>query len=81
MTLRQLYREFVAAMERRTDQRDRDLYMAWHVEALSRQKKMPTLESLLRKKSSAAQSVSQMRDVLATLSKQYGIPLKQVAHG
>lgn len=48
MTLREWFRELVAAKERHEEMRDRDLSLAWHIAALTRGTKgLPTLEKLL----------------------------------
>lgn len=56
MTLREWYRELVAAKERHEEMRDRDLSLAWHIAALTRGTKgLPPLDRLLRRKSRAPQ--------------------------
>jgi len=52
MTLREWFRELVAAKERQEEMRDRDLSLAWHIAALTRGTKgLPPLDRLLRRKS------------------------------
>lgn len=81
MTLRQFVRALVIETRRRTLQRHDALYLAWHIEALHRQKKLPTLDRLTNHRSTA-QTADEMRAALTTLSKQYGSPIRQGAfHG
>jgi hypothetical protein len=70
-----LFREFVVGLEARRDQHDRDMSIAWHVAALSRQKKLPELKRLLTKRKERPPSLEQQRGVLHVLSAQYGLPL------
>jgi hypothetical protein len=74
--MRGLFREFVAAKQRRMDEHDRDMALAWRVAALGRQKTLPKLDSLLSRKA-PRQSAHEQRGILHILSAQYGIPLKQ----
>jgi hypothetical protein len=54
--------------------------LAWHVEAMRRQKKLPALRTLLlRARAATPQTVGQMRAALSVLSAQYGIPMRKVA--
>lgn len=82
MTLRQLFREFVLAKQRREEERDRDISHAWHVAAFSRQDKLPRLETLLVSKSQPSrqqtQTVSEQRTMLEALSQMIGVPLRHV---
>jgi hypothetical protein len=57
--------------------------IAWHVAALSRQKRLPSLRSLMiRKAKEKPPTMAQQRAVLTILSAQMGIPLrKRVTHG
>jgi len=72
LSLRELWREFEAASLERTRARDRDLAIAWHVAALSRQRKLPTLGSLIGWRGPQIQSVDQLRNVLHVLGATYG---------
>lgn len=45
---------FDAAVWRQEQDRERDLWLAWHTAALSRAKKLPPLERLLRPRKSKA---------------------------
>lgn len=55
MTLREWFRELVAAKERHEETRDRDLSLAWHIAALTRGTKgLPPLERLLRRRGRAS---------------------------
>lgn len=48
-TVRELFRDIVAAIEAQALQRDREIALAWNTAALTRVKEMPKLESLLSK--------------------------------
>jgi len=62
----------------RQDAADRDITLAWHVEALHRQKKLPSLKTLVRRVGvSVRQSAVQMRSALSVMSAQYGIPIRK----
>lgn len=51
MTLREWFRELVAAKERYEEQHDRDLSLAWHIAALTRGTKgLPPLDRLRRRR-------------------------------
>jgi len=50
--------------------------MAWRIEALSRRKRLPRLESLLMRRAQRGQTVTQQRSMLQILSAQYGIALR-----
>lgn len=55
MTLREWYRELVAAKERQEEMHDRDLSLAWHIAALTRGTKgLPPLDRLLRRRGRAS---------------------------
>jgi len=77
-----LYREFAAARERRKDEMDRDITVAWHTvriyfEAKSK-KRLPSLTSqLTRQTGDGKQSRGQLKSMLGVLSEQYGIPLRR----
>lgn len=49
MSWLELFREFEVAKRKREDERERDLVLAWHIEALHRQKTLPTLHEMLQK--------------------------------
>ena len=42
-----MFREFVVAKELAEEQFDRDVRLAWHIEVLQRQRKLPPLKQLL----------------------------------
>jgi hypothetical protein len=77
-------REFEAATVRRRDEAVRDITIAWYVAMLSRQEKVPSLQSLLSDKPTKAKSQGQTRDeqrrMLKHLSEYYRIPLREVTH-
>jgi hypothetical protein len=70
-----LYDELEAIRLRRKDEFERDVALAWHVEALRRQKALPKLERLLA--TQVKQSAKEQRQMLQILSAQYKIPLKE----
>lgn len=72
-----LVREFVVADVRRKDRHDRDMRIAWHMAAFSRQKRLPPFKNVLARRR-REQSVSEQQGVLEQLSEQYRIPLKRV---
>jgi hypothetical protein len=77
LTIRELFREFVAARERAQDEHDRLITQAWWMANLSR-KKPPALSTLIKQRhTEVAQTVSQARTVVEILSAQYGIPLRK----
>lgn len=47
LTMREVDREMNAAVKRREREGDERMYLAWHIVALDRTKKLPKLESLL----------------------------------
>jgi hypothetical protein len=67
--------EFEAARERQRLQVRRDLSLAWHIEAMQRQKKLPSLITLLSERE-PGQTVGQQKAMLTMLSEQYGFPLR-----
>ena len=77
MTLRDVFREFVIAKERREQDQDRAMALAWHVAAFSRQEKLPPLRRFLTV-AHRPQTRREQRSVLENLSTQYGIPLRRV---
>jgi len=72
-----LFREFVVSKQRQEDEHDRDMRLAWTIEGLRRQKKLPALKSLLTKRRARTQTVHEQRAMLEILSAQYGIPLRK----
>jgi hypothetical protein len=75
-------REFEAATVRRSDEADRDITIAWYVAMLSRQEKVPSLQSLLKPAApmTQAQTREEQRRMLKHLSEYYRIPLREVTH-
>jgi hypothetical protein len=75
-------REFEAATVRRRDEADRDITIAWYVAMLSRQEKVPSLQSLLAtsEKQPKVQTRDEQRRMLKHLSEYYRIPLREVHH-
>jgi hypothetical protein len=75
-------REFEAATVRRRDDADRDITIAWYVAMLSRQEKVPSLQSLLSspEKKPQAQNREEQRRLLQHLSEYFRIPLREVTH-
>lgn len=63
------------AKQRRMDEHDRDVTLAWQGAALERQKTLPKLDTLLSRRA-PRQSAAEQRGMLNILSAQYGIPLK-----
>lgn len=51
--------------------------MAWVIAALHRQKKLPELKTLLRKRQDKPQTVGQLKAMFHQLSERYGIPLRK----
>lgn len=72
-----MFRELVVYREQAQDQHDRDASLAWLIEMLHRQKKLPALKTLLARREAAPQSTGQMRTMLHVLSAQYGLPLRK----
>jgi hypothetical protein len=75
-------REFEAATIRRSDESDRDITIAWYVAMLSRQEKVPSLQSLLKPAMRLAQgqTLAEQRAMVRHLSEYYRIPLREVSH-
>jgi len=46
--------------------------LAWHIEALQRHRRLPSLASLLQGPAAPAQSVKQLKTTLAVLAETYG---------
>lgn len=80
MAPRELWMEFRAFKEKSRDAIERDLSLAWQVNALMRAKKLPTLRSLLEDRHIKRQSAKQIAGILEVMSEQYGIPLKKTIH-
>lgn len=58
---------------------NRNLVLAWHIAGLQRQKKLPSLSTLLRTTAAATprqQNVGQLRNALHVLSAKYGGTLR-----
>lgn len=72
-----MYDELEIVSLRRKDDFDRDITLAWHIEALRRTDKLPSLKNVLSQRV-RRQTPRQMRAALNTLSEQYGIPLRKV---
>lgn len=73
MTIRELFREFAALKDANDDQHDRDVILAYRIEALHRTKTLPALSTLLsRRARPRQQSVATQRAMLEILSAQHG---------
>ena len=70
-----MWLEFSVARARQTLEHQRDVVLAWHVEAIHRQKKLPPLEELLKVRR-RSQTVQEQRAMLSILSQQVGSPLR-----
>ena len=58
----------------RRDQKTNDLiYLAWHIEAFSRAKKLPKLETLLKKRRPMAQGWVLTKEQLIEIAKKKGL--------
>lgn len=78
MTLREVFRECVIAKQRRQDEQDRDLSLAWHTALLTRQEKLPPLKQLLTQRAAhRPQTIAQQRTMLQALSEAYHLPIRQ----
>jgi hypothetical protein len=66
----------VVAKRARVEQHDRDLSFAWHIAALSRQEKLPSLRKVLSRPSEQKQTPEQMRAQVRVVSEQFGLRLK-----
>ena len=66
-----MFAEFVVARQRQSDQADRDLILAWSIEAFHRQKRLKPLKALLEKRDAKGkperQTPQQMKNVLQAL--------------
>lgn len=70
--------EFAAADMRRRDESEGDIAMAWYVAALSRQKRLPKLSTLLERMRTV-NSASGLVNQIQALSKQLGIPVRPIS--
>lgn len=61
---------FVAREERKTNDL---LYHAWHIEAFARAKKLPKLETLLKKRKPKSQKKVLTKEELINIAKQKGL--------
>ena len=68
--------ELEAARTRQHRAYQRDVSLAWHVEALHRQKTLRPLAELLAPQGNR-QSAAQQKAVLTVLSEQYGLPMRK----
>lgn len=62
----------MVARERAKDDHDRQVTLAWQIEALHRAKKLPELKTLLARYRRQRQSTGQMRSMLHLLAEQHG---------
>jgi hypothetical protein len=70
----------VAAQERKRDEHDARAWLAWHFAALTRGTKgLPTLKSMLAKRTPEKQSLRVQRAQLELLSAWYQLPLREVS--
>lgn len=84
MSIRELFREFVAAKRKARLERERDICLAWNTAALVGSAwagKLPKLETLLAPLRAKApltqhQRAEQHRAALSVLAERYGIPLR-----
>lgn len=58
------------------DQYDRDLTLAWSIELMHRQKKLPALDTLLKGNKQQRKSVQEHKHMVHILSQQYGGQLR-----
>lgn len=76
-----MFREFVVAKQRGEDDHDRDVALAWRIDALRRHKKLPSLKSLLVSgRRNQKQTPKQMRTALHLLAAQYGGEVRTLMH-
>lgn len=61
---------FVSKREQKTNDL---IYLAWHVEAFSRAKKLPRLEALLKKRKPRAQKKTYTKEELINIAKGKGL--------
>jgi len=59
------------------DRHDERMILAYTIAALSRQKKLPDVKTLLSRKHSGPQTVGQLKGMFQQLSARYGIPLRK----
>jgi len=72
-----LFREFALIKEIEEDRHDERMVLAWMIAGLSRQTKLPRIETLLSKRHTGPQTVGQLKGMLQQLSARYGIPLRK----
>lgn len=75
----ELYREFEAASRREEDAFNRDVLLAFRIEAFRREKQVDVRRHLigdLGRQARRPQSAADARTALAQLSAQYGIPVR-----
>ena len=63
--------------QRKDDERDQMMTLAWHVAALSKRDKVPRLETLLTKRQRPVQTVREQRAMLDILAQQYGLTVRK----
>ena len=78
--MREFYSELVAAKDRRDDAHQQMVSLAWHVEAMHRQQRLPSLASLL-KRQDRPQGIQEQRVMLEAISQTYGLPLQRRKKG
>lgn len=76
----ELRREFEADRLRQEREHHRDVTIAWMVAGLSRQDRLPKLESLLRPNSPQGRTREDMVRAMKAFSERYSIPLKTKVH-
>lgn len=74
-------REFVVAKRLREDEADRDVALAWRTAALMRQKRLPSLKSLLIAPKKQKQTIEEQRAALEVLSQQFGGAIRKGRKG
>jgi hypothetical protein len=81
MTIRELFRELVAARERHLDEHDRRVMLAWEIAALTRGTKgLPRLDSLLARRTTGlplTRSLADQRAQLERFAQRYGLPVRK----
>jgi hypothetical protein len=75
--MRELFREFVVAKRTAEDKHDERMTLAWTTAALSKQRKLPSLKTLLVKRRPRQQTAGEMRTILHMLAAQYGGRLRK----
>jgi hypothetical protein len=74
--LRELYREFVVAKRRAIHDTERDLSMAWHIAAFSRQPRLPDLGGMLTRVR-GTQGPADLRGAVQAISEVYQLKLRK----